>query len=323
MGQRFIGLIRRWEINNEPPPRVEPLYVHTPVTVLWRYSNPPVSVAPQPRKWGQVRLADAEDEYFNGGSDDDAPISPTAPRGRTQRSMPLRRGGGKRPSRPTNVSLPKPFPIGGIALVEYQEEDEPAIGPTSGAPHFQDSPRPKRLRRDIGHKNEVTRTTSSINLAELSGSTPPSSGSQGQAGGLTRTKSVADLSPMTMEEDDDLSGLPVPLSYKRRREEDEEEGLERLAKRPALAGKEKEKGRDRSLERVGPKARAVSPAPSRSAADEVEGNGTGTGTGTGRTAGPGTHSQRLRLKVRLGGKGAGPPPQGSPPDTSVKVGDKG
>jgi hypothetical protein len=28
MGQRFIGLIKRWEINNEPPPRVEPLYVN-------------------------------------------------------------------------------------------------------------------------------------------------------------------------------------------------------------------------------------------------------------------------------------------------------
>jgi hypothetical protein len=126
---------------------------------------------------------------------------------------------------------------------------------------------------------------------------------------------------MAMEEDEDLIGLPVPLSYKRRREEDEEEGLERLAKRPALAGKEKEKGRERSSERVSPKTRAVSPAPSRSAADEVaEGNG----SGSGRTAGPGTPSQKLRLKVRLGGKSAGPPSQGSPPPkTSVKVGDKG
>jgi len=128
---------------------------------------------------------------------------------------------------------------------------------------------------------------------------------------------------MTMEGDEDLVGLPVPLSYKRRREEDEEEGLERLAKRPALAGKEKEKGRERSSERVSAKTRAVSPAPSRSPVDEAEGHG-GSQTRGGRTAGPGTSSQKLRLKVRLGGKGAGPPPQGSPPpDTSVKVGDKG
>ena len=127
---------------------------------------------------------------------------------------------------------------------------------------------------------------------------------------------------MTMDGDEDLIGLPVPLSYKRRREEDEEEGLERLAKRPALAGKEKEKVRERSSERVSQRTRAVSPAPSRSPADEPEGNGSAAGSG--RTAGPGTPSQKLRLKVRLGGKSAGPPPQGSPPpDTSVKVGDKG
>jgi len=39
MGLRFIGLIKRWEINNEPPPRVEPLYVHVPVEVLWGDPN--------------------------------------------------------------------------------------------------------------------------------------------------------------------------------------------------------------------------------------------------------------------------------------------
>ena len=264
-----------------------------------------------------MRLTDTEDEYFNGGSDDDVPVSPTAQRGRAQRGVPLRRGG-RRPSRPTNVAIPKSFPVGGIALVDYQEEDEP----TGGGPPFHDSPRPKRPRRDLGNKNEVTRTASTMNLAELSGSTSPSSGSQGLGGGLTRTKSVADLSPMAMEEDEDLIGLPVPLSYKRRREEDEEEGLERLAKRPALVGKEKEKVRERSSERVSQRTRAVSPAPSRSPADEAEGNGSGAGSG--RTAGPGTSSQKLRLKVRLGGRSAGPPPQGSPPpDTSVKVGDKG
>lgn len=44
MGQRFNGLIKRWEINNEPPPRVEPLYVHVPVALLWSCTNahPPV-----------------------------------------------------------------------------------------------------------------------------------------------------------------------------------------------------------------------------------------------------------------------------------------
>jgi len=39
MGQRFIGLIRRWELNNEPPPRFEPPYVQVPDAVLWRGSN--------------------------------------------------------------------------------------------------------------------------------------------------------------------------------------------------------------------------------------------------------------------------------------------
>jgi hypothetical protein len=38
-----------------------------------------------------------------------------------------------------------------------------------------------------------------------------------------------------MDEDDDLIGPPVPLSHKRRREaEEDDETLERLAKRPAL-----------------------------------------------------------------------------------------
>ena len=39
MGQRFIGLIKRWEINNEPPPRFEPLCVYVPAAVLRRDSN--------------------------------------------------------------------------------------------------------------------------------------------------------------------------------------------------------------------------------------------------------------------------------------------
>jgi hypothetical protein len=39
MGQRFIGLIKRWEINNEPPPRLEPLYVQVLAAMLWRYSD--------------------------------------------------------------------------------------------------------------------------------------------------------------------------------------------------------------------------------------------------------------------------------------------
>jgi hypothetical protein len=41
MGQRFIGLIKRWEVNNEPPPRFEPMYVQVPDAVLWRGSNAP------------------------------------------------------------------------------------------------------------------------------------------------------------------------------------------------------------------------------------------------------------------------------------------
>ena len=41
MGQRFIGLIKRWEINNEPPPRFEPMYVHVPAAIMWRDSNGP------------------------------------------------------------------------------------------------------------------------------------------------------------------------------------------------------------------------------------------------------------------------------------------
>ena len=39
MGQRFIGLTKRWEINNEPPPKIEPLYVHVPVALLSRDPN--------------------------------------------------------------------------------------------------------------------------------------------------------------------------------------------------------------------------------------------------------------------------------------------
>ena len=41
MGQRFIGLIRRWEINNEPPPRFEPMFVHVPAAVMCGDSNAP------------------------------------------------------------------------------------------------------------------------------------------------------------------------------------------------------------------------------------------------------------------------------------------
>lgn len=299
MGQRFTGLIRRWEINNEPPPRIEPPYVHNP-SVFEQSPNAKFRRAqPQPRKWGQARLADAEDEYFNGGaSDEETPsnTSPTAGRTRSGRGVPSvrRASGGKRPVRPTNVAIPKTFPIGGLAaLVDYQEEEEQS-------PVHQDSPRPKRLKRDIGGKSELTRTVSSMNLAELSGGTSVEESSAGRS---------KELMPVMMEEDEDLIGPPVPLSHKRRREEDEdEEALERLAKRPAL-GAENQKTR-------GAKARGVSPAPS-SASEEGDGNVGGSGSAA--TGGSG----KLRLKVKLGAKPSGPTQDSPPPDKAVKVGDKG
>jgi len=319
MGQRFIGLIKRWEINNEPPPRFEPMYVHVPAAIMWRDSNGPslvlfpsrangdksVSLTQRtntsmghrtmmPRSLRQHTVAEHTAVCHSG----EAAVASVPP------GLQMSRSRSHSPSAGLHSSTTKKTTNRRTVLLLHR----------SKIPRGQSEPRGRSAT-----KNEVTRTTSSTNLPELSGSTSPSSGSHGPTGGLTRTKSVADLSPMAIEEDDDLIGLPVPLSYKRRREEDEEEGLERLAKRPALAGKEKEKGRERSSERVSQRTRAVSPAPSRSAADEVA-----EGSGSGRTAGSGTPSQKLRLKVRLGGKGAGPPSQGSPPPhTSVKVGDKG
>ncbi|CAG8668794.1 9859_t:CDS:2, partial [Acaulospora colombiana] len=133
VGQRFLGLINRWDANNEPPPKPEPK---------------PTAIAP--KRWGAARAVDAEEDYFNAEEEETPATEPTV--GRQTRGQMRRRGAIAGPStgtgptgpnnappsgrrqRPTSVALPKAYPIGSsTSLVDYPEEDETEALPPSEA----------------------------------------------------------------------------------------------------------------------------------------------------------------------------------------------
>lgn len=227
VGERFRGLIQRWEINNEPPPKVE--IKPTP--------NPP-------KRWG-TRAVDAEDAYFNADEDEGgATARQTRGQGR-KRGMPTGVAGNappRRTQRPTGVAIPRAYPM---ALVDYQEEDESnepaaAASPStsSGKPSDQQARTRGRTRR-----TDLARTASSAtldpNAPGTAGAASPtastSAGDQPMSLLSQRRNATTEIGPVAMDEDDDLIGPPISLSHKRRRDtEEEDEAMERLAKRPAL-----------------------------------------------------------------------------------------
>ncbi|KAG8793176.1 hypothetical protein FRC17_008483, partial [Serendipita sp. 399] len=344
VGQRFQGLIQRWDLNNEPPPppRQEPksvafLFLFSKLDrytdAVWDGRPPQVAI----KRWVPARAVDTEDEYFN--AEEEGPVAASPGRqvrgqGR-KRGMPNAGGAGnagtRRPQRPANVALPRAYPIG-TALVDYQEEDETPNGAalTEMPPKVQKSTRLQQQQqqqqqqqsqiqegstlRARGRRPDLARTSSLMHMdpnrdptggaggaaltsASASTAGTPSSaatggtsdqsvtiassrrGSMASTSASSSSASSSEIGPVAMDEDDDLIGPPVSLSlsHKRRRDlEEEDETLERLAKRPAL-------GKASSPER----------SPTRS-------GGAGAGAGTGSN-GPSSSTT-----TAAGGGGGGP-----------------
>jgi len=232
-GPRFMAFIRRWEMNNEPPPKEE------------KIEKPDLRVP------SQSRMVEVEEEdYFNRDDDDDfiLPIAaPLIPRAQAP-SPPLNLLKRKRRTglnispgfRPT-LTPPRPPPIG--SLVDYDDEDQD-LGGTALADDIADSP---------GHDLKLPRRSPSQNLLssprllnrQVSPSNPPQrpppdDDEDNLLEALVRPRGPKDRSPSPSIATPKVPNIgmgPIRLSGKRRRDDDDDE-LERLlsskTKRPDL-----------------------------------------------------------------------------------------
>ncbi|KAG9317314.1 component of IIS longevity pathway SMK-1-domain-containing protein [Chiua virens] len=239
-GPRFSAFVRRWEINIEPPPKEE---------------------VKDDRNSTDSRRADRsidaeEEEYFNGDDDegDAAPpfISSTAVASRAPSPLEVIK---RRPRiavapsklpRPQGLVLPRTPPL--PSLLDYGDEDEEEIGPSS--------------------PETSTRLTKKSSPSPLSPSLDVPSSPRLAHRQISRPSSIPRR--RTHEDDDNvLESLlrqkgstcspkpnhksqlpPIRLSEKRRRENDDDEQLERLANKPKRA----DLGSQRREESVGGRA---------------------------------------------------------------------
>ncbi|OBZ70243.1 hypothetical protein A0H81_09778 [Grifola frondosa] len=232
-GPRFKAFIRRWEMNVEPPPLEEKIEKVIPNV---------------PRRWGQGRLLEVEEEdYFNTDDDEEdvLPIISTPPKGHTLKrkrrsipGIPIRP-----PLRPPYGNFPRTPPLG--SLVDYDEGDD--IG-GAGSPDQNSAP------SSPGIPNRSTLLSGGYFPIALSDSdAPPSSPRLPHR----HVPSPKPTSPPHDEEDlleslykagtssPKLTTMPPDfgMGMKRRRDDDDDELLERLAnksKRPSVGPPEKE-----------------------------------------------------------------------------------
>ncbi|EPQ58973.1 DUF625-domain-containing protein [Gloeophyllum trabeum ATCC 11539] len=235
---RFKALIRRYEMNIEPPP-IEP-------------SKP--EATPERRSiWGQGRLLEAEEEsYFNTDDDEEEMTLLTSPFPRAQSTPPpggirrkrLRGGPAMRPVRPPNPTpLRSPSPALG-SLLDYEDEDEPPNGSmeasTSQLPSS--SPKPSPISQPFSG-DEVPPSPTLSHRQIPAKVFKPMEEDEDETDRelealLSKSASSVPSSPASLE----------PLTPKRRREDDEDDGLmERLAskavKRPNVGVEEEKSGR--------------------------------------------------------------------------------
>ena len=272
------------------------------------FSRPATTIPP--KRWG-TRAVDTEDAYFNA---DEEETGPTARQTRGQgrkRGMPTGVAGNapnRRTQRPTGVAIPRAYPM---ALVDYQEEDEP--NETAVASPSTSSGKPSEMHaraRSRTRRQELARAPASPSLdpnapgpAATIATSPTTSTGATSAGDqpmnmLSQRRGAITMTE-AMDEDDDLIGPPISLSHKRRRDtEEEDETLERLAKRPAL-GQDKAESSGSATTPTGPSA-----------------NGSGPTMETEQATEP-VKSTKRPVRVKISNSLLSTPP------VDVKVGDKG
>jgi protein phosphatase 4 regulatory subunit 3 len=131
-GERFHNLIRRWEMNTEPPPKeMEAGQRYVPLLVQFFLATDVLnSATPAARKWGQGRLLEAEEEdYFNNSDDDDPPKPnvwpPLSPLGSVN-TLKRKRGKGFTAAPPLKQPRPPTVVKSRLtqSLVDYDEDDD-------------------------------------------------------------------------------------------------------------------------------------------------------------------------------------------------------
>jgi protein phosphatase-4 regulatory subunit 3 len=235
-GPRFMLFIRRWEMNNEPPPKEE------------KIEKPDLRIP------GQSRLMEAEEENYFNTDDDDTDIippiaSPIFPRGQAP-SPPLNSLKRKRRTglnistafRPT-LTPPRTPPIG--SLVDYDDDDDDDdLGRLTSVDT--DTLTSAPLRRDAALQNQPSTdspdllSSPRLSKRQIHNSIPPQRPSldddeDNLLEALVRSKSNSPLPSIATPKTPDLGLGPMRPSEKRQREDDDDELLERLAskaKRP-------------------------------------------------------------------------------------------
>ncbi|KAG8956851.1 Platinum sensitivity protein [Tulasnella sp. 424] len=230
MGERFRGLVLRWEQNNEPAPKESQTQDKNGIRRLARPGQALINTA--------MLDAEEQDDYFNASDDEDfmtassPPAAPQSPpimvgmkRKRANRIPVLVNGNGSpAPSASGNsprqrqqtsggIVLPSPYPI---KLVDYDDaEDDPSSPrdsvtppPSSPEPHEGSANKPSKIPTPSG---SLMRTRSTTNLAMTNGTGKSVNGSPS-------------ASPKPLRPDS-----PPRLSEKRRREEDEDDMLGNLS----------------------------------------------------------------------------------------------
>lgn len=235
-GERFQNLIRRHEMNCEPPP-AEGEPSAQPYGTVFQYHLPTAnllflfcSTAPATRKWGQGRLLEAEEEdYFNNSDDEDAPKPgpsslPMSPLGSGSVNT-MKRKRGKGFTTTTTAAVPRTQKQL-RPLVDYDDDDDETGNIASSSksdktptvPSTDSSP-PKRLMNWFAGLPSEGPRSPSLTVAK------------GQTNPFEEDKTMEIKSPA-------LTDSPPRLGEKRRRDEedDEDELLERLvrSKRPSV-----------------------------------------------------------------------------------------
>ncbi|KAG8897079.1 Platinum sensitivity protein [Tulasnella sp. 403] len=245
IGDRFRGMVIRWEQNNEPPAKdAPPEKIHGRIPRLGRPGQGLLTAA--------LMESEEEEEYFNASDEEEMPMSPSAsppisaiPQPNAPVTMGVKRkrltrgflNGNTRSRIPTasgtpGIVLPSPYPM---KLVDYDDAEDDKEGIMSPIA----SPASSPGSRDVTPPEEEVDGPSKLALAGVVNSGGNASG------GLTRTKSSSNLQvngsrPKTPEQgagkrlilngtSAGSSGSPPRLSEKRRREDDDDEILGLLA----------------------------------------------------------------------------------------------
>ncbi|GJE87442.1 hypothetical protein PsYK624_035250 [Phanerochaete sordida] len=231
-GPRFSAFIRRWEMNIEPPPK-EDEKVEKPIPG-------------GPRRWGQGRLVEAEEEdWFHADDDDEEPFGVSLFPGNGKQQNMLKRKRARGASIPPLRLHPHPQLARTTALGslvgDYDDGDE-----ANGAAPTEDVSTPGASPRPAGAPlgQQGVPASPRIHHRQIAiGKPTPDVPEDPEDSLLESLVTGGDASSPSKSPPGELG-----LGLKRRREDEDDEGLERLAsksKKPTAAASPSTPGKDK------------------------------------------------------------------------------